>query len=502
MSKFRRSPASEVRSKRRSAPGAGQTIASGVGGAGGAPVTKAAKVPAKVATKPAPTAKATVSKAAAKAVKTPPAVATLPPGTAAILAIGDEILRGEIANSNAAFLSDRLFDVGYEVRAHRVVSDRASDIRAAIESMATEASVIVTTGGLGPTEDDRTVEVVCELLGVAAAEHTPSLEAMKQRFSAHGFALTPNNLRQVRVPAGARAFANAAGIAPGFCVQVGGAEAYFLPGIPREMESIFAAHIMPRLIARMGEHGVLKAAVRTFHVYGMGESHIDHRLVGLVENIPDATVHFRTESPENHVKVVVRTGDFAKSQAILDQIDHELRKRIGQGVYGIDGETFPMVVGKALREANATLALAESCTGGYAGELITSEPGSSDFFRGGVMAYSNEIKTSVLAVPAEVLGEHGAVSEPCARAMAEGARKLANSTIAIAITGIAGSKMDGRPAPTAARPQGDKPVGTVCFAVAGPRPTKSVTKLFSGDRERIRRAAAYFALDLARRYFV
>jgi nicotinamide-nucleotide amidase len=490
MSKFRRGTASEVRRKSTGASSAGRKAAAATGRKAASPATKAAGP----ATKPA--AKPGVARPEA-----PLAALKVSPNVAAILAIGDEILRGEIANSNAAFLSDRLFDAGYEVRAHRVVSDRVADIRAALQSLAGEASVIVATGGLGPTEDDRTVEVVCDLLGVAAVEHAPSLDAMKQRFSAHGFALTPNNLRQVRVPAGAEAFPNAAGIAPGFCVRIGGADVYFLPGIPREMESIFGAHCMPRLVARMVGHGVPKAAVRTFHVYGMGESHIDHRLVGLVESIADATVHFRTAAPENHVKVVVRTGDFAKSQAVLDQIDHELRKRIGQGVYGIDGQTFPMVVGQALREANATLALAESCTGGYAGQLITSEPGSSEFFRGGVVAYGNEVKTGVLAVPAEVLSEHGAVSEPCARAMAEGAKKLTNATIAVAITGVAGSRMDGRPVQSGGRQQGDKPVGTVCFAVAGPRPTKSSTKLFSGDRERIRRAAAYFALDMARRYF-
>jgi len=490
MSKFRRGPASEVRSKSKVVSAAGRKATSGVRRKAASPATKPVQATSKSAAKPA-TAKPTAVIAAVK-----PA-----PAAAAILAIGDEILRGEIANSNAAFLSDRLYDAGYEVRAHRVVSDRPEDIRSALLSLAAEASVIVATGGLGPTEDDRTVEVVCHLLGVEAAEHTASLEAMKQRFSAHGFALTPNNLRQVRVPAGAQAFPNAAGIAPGFCVNIGAAEAYFLPGIPREMESIFVAHCMPRLVARMAAHGLPKAAVRTFHVYGMGESHIDHRLVGLIEGIPEATVHFRTAAPENHVKVVVRTGDFAKSQTVLEHVDHELRKRIGQGVYGVDGQTFPTVVGQALREANATLALAESCTGGYAGQLITSEPGSSEFFRGGVVAYSNEIKTNLLSVPAEVLSEHGAVSEPCARAMAEGARKLTNATIAIAITGVAGSRMDGRPVAALARAQGDKPVGTVCFAVAGPRPTKSVTKLFPGDRERIRRAAAYFALDMARRYF-
>jgi len=489
MSKFRRGTASLARPKPTSVAGAGRRATS--------PATKSGKGVAAARGK----SSVVSTKGAASPAKAPPGTATLPPGTAAILAIGDEILRGEIMNTNSVFLSDRLFDAGYDVRAHRVVSDRPADIRSALETLAGEVSVIVATGGLGPTEDDRTVEVVCDLTGVAAAEHAPSLEAMKERFSAHGFALTPNNLRQVRVPAGAQAFPNAAGIAPGFCVNIGRAEAYFLPGIPREMESIFTAHCMPRLVARVAAHGLPRAAVRSFHVYGMGESHIDHRLVGLVEGIPEATVHFRTAAPENHVKVVVRTDDPAKSQAVLDQIDHELRKRIGQGVYGTDGETFPMVVGRTLREAGATLALAESCTGGYAGELITSEPGSSDFFRGGVVAYSNELKTSLLSVPAEVLSEHGAVSEPCARAMAEGARKVANATIAVAITGVAGNRMDGRPVPPGARPPGDKAAGTVCFAIAGPRPTKSVTKLFSGDRERIRRAAAYFALDLARRYF-
>ena len=440
------------------------------------------------------------SKSPVVAPAAPPAKA--PPGTVAILAIGDEILSGEIVNRNATFLSDLLFGAGYQVRAHRTVSDSPGDIRVALEGLAREAAVIVATGGLGPTEDDRTVDAVCELLGVGITEHAPSLDAMKQRFSAHGFALTPNNMRQVRIPEGAHAFLNSAGIAPGFCVQIGGAEAYFLPGIPREMESIFTAHCMPRLVKRIADHGVPRAAVRIFHLYGMGESHIDHRLVGLVENIPNVTVHFRTESPENHVKIVVRTNDYAKSQTVLEQVDHELRKRIGQGIYGTDGETFPMVVGKTLREAKATLALAESCTAGYAGQLLTSEPGASDFFVGGVMAYANDVKTKVLGVPAEMLTEHGAVSEPCARAMAEGVRNLTGATIGVSITGVAGDKVDGRPGTSAGSAPGEKPVGSICFAVAGPRPTKSVSKLFSGDRERIRRAAAFHALDMARRYFM
>lgn len=437
------------------------------------------------------------------AVAAPAGQPVLGPGTAAILAIGDEVLRGEVANANAAFLSDRLFDAGYDVRAHRVVSDDPAEIRAALAQLASEAAVILATGGLGPTDDDRTVDAVCDLVGTSPVEHQPSLLSMKQRFSAHGFEMTPNNLRQVRVPEGAQAFANPAGIAPGFALRIGAAEGYFMPGIPREMESIFIAECMPRLVKRMEERGVPRAAVRTFHVYGMGESHIDHRLVGLVDGIAGATVHFRTAAPENHVKIVVRTAEAGRSRSLLEELDHELRKRIGQGIYGTDGETFPMVVGRALREAGATLAFAESCTGGYAGQLITSEPGASAFFLGGITAYADEVKVKLLGVPPDLLAEHGAVSEPCARAMAEGLRKVSGATLAVAITGVAGSKMDGRPGLPAGGQEkvGDKPAGTVAFAVAGPRPTKSITKLFPGDRQRVRKTAAYFALNLARRYF-
>jgi nicotinamide-nucleotide amidase len=410
---------------------------------------------------------------------------------AAILAIGDEVLRGEVANGNAGFLSERLFEIGLDLREHVVVSDDPTAIRAALVRLRPEHDVIVATGGLGPTEDDRTVDVVSDLLGVDSPAHPESLEAMKQRFSTHGFEMTPNNLRQVRIPAGAEPMANSAGIAPGFCIRVGGAEAYFLPGVPREMEKMFTDHVAPRLLRRMAELGHSRPAVRTWHIYGMGESHIDHRLAGLLGNAEGATLHFRTASPENHVKVVVRDGDPERAKAQLEKIDQELRKRIGPGIYGVDDDTFAMAVGRALTAQTATLAVAESCTGGLAGDLVSSVPGSSAYFVGGVVSYSDEVKKSVLGVKPETLADFGAVSEPCAREMAEGAKKLCNTTLAVAITGVAGPE-GGSP---------DKPVGTVCFACVGPGSTRTATKLFAGGRDRVRRAAAYFGLDLARRYF-
>jgi nicotinamide-nucleotide amidase len=419
------------------------------------------------------------------------------PHTAAILAIGDEVLRGEITNSNATFLAERLFDAGLDVCEQRVVADDATAMRRALQELAQRASVVVVTGGLGPTEDDRTVDVVADMLGVEAEPHGASLEAMKARFAAHGFELTPNNLRQVRVPHDAETLTNEAGIAPGFLVRIAGHAAYFLPGIPREMERIYLDHVAPRLRAHMAAQGVPVAAVRTWHVYGMGESHIDHRLAKLLENIPNATLHFRTDAPENHVKVIIRGPDTGKNQELLEQVDRDLRKRIGPGIYGIDGESFPLVVGQALRTAGVTLALAESCTGGEAGQMITAEPGASDFFLGSVVAYSNDVKINVLGVKAATIAESGAVSEPCAKEMAEGAKRVTGAAIAVSITGVAGPAKERDPSASGA---GEKPVGTVCFGLAGAKSTKAVSKLFSGDRERIRRAAAYFALDLARRH--
>jgi nicotinamide-nucleotide amidase len=410
---------------------------------------------------------------------------------AALLAIGDEVLRGEISNTNAAFIAERLFESGYELAEQVVVSDDPQSIRTALVRLRAEMDVVIATGGLGPTEDDRTVDVVAELLVTGTSPDEPSLDAMKKRFSTHGFEMTPNNLRQVRIPNGAKALPNTAGIAPGFVVTMGTADAFFLPGVPREMEKMFTDEVMPRLARRLAELGGPRPVTRTWHLYGMGESHIDHRLAGILAGIDGATLHFRTSNPVNHVKLVVRRDDEADAREVLEKVEAELRKRIGPGIYGIDGDTFTSAVAKSLKAQEATLGIAESCTGGMAGELITSESGASAFFRGSVVAYADEVKISVLGVKPETIADFGAVSEPTAREMAEGAKRVCGSSVAVAITGIAGPE-GGAP---------DKPVGTVCFAVCGPGTTRASTKLFAGGRDRVRMAAAYYALDLARRYF-
>ena len=424
------------------------------------------------------------------------------PRTAALLAIGDEVLRGEVINSNAAFLGDALFDLGYVIREHRVISDDVPDIQATLRQLGAEVDVIISTGGLGPTDDDRTVDVVAGLIegGEPPVTHQPSRDAMERAFAARGFALTPNNLRQVRVPRGAVPLPNGVGLAPGFSVRLGQAEAFFLPGIPREMQRIFNDHILARLGQLQATSGFPRALVRTFHVYGMGESHIDHRLAGLIDGLEDVSLHYRTAAPENHVKLVLRGKESAWNQTTLARLEAEVHRRLGNVIYGVDEDNFPQAVARALRKSNATLAVAESCTGGYAGQLMTSEAGASEVFLGGIVSYHNDVKTGVLGVRAETLAAHGAVSEPCAVEMAEGARRVCGATLAVSVTGIAGAAKENNGAPEPESP-GGKPVGTVWFAIAGPNGTRTETRQFFSGRERIRRAAAYFALDLARRYF-
>jgi nicotinamide-nucleotide amidase len=420
--------------------------------------------------------------------------------TAALLAIGDELTSGDVLNTNSAFLAAQLTESGFDVREHAVVTDDPDAIRAALVQLQDRVGVAVVTGGLGPTEDDRTVDVVCGLLDVKATAHAPSLAALKERFTAHGFTLTPNTLRQVRVPEGAQVLPNAVGLAPGFYVSLGQTRVFFLPGVPHEMTRIFADHVVGQLGTWLPRAGATLPVTRTWHVYGMGESHVDHLLAHVLDGLPDATLHFRAASPETHVKVVIRGLGAPEAEAALARVDAEVRKRLGAGIFGVDGETFALGVSRSLRAAGATLALAESCTGGLVGAMITAVPGASDFFLGSVIAYSNAMKVGLLGVQEATLAKHGAVSEPCAKQMAEGARRVSGASLAVAVTGIAGTNLDGEATQKTTSALNQKPVGTVCFALASAKATKAVTKSFTGGREAIVRAAAYFALDMARRH--
>jgi nicotinamide-nucleotide amidase len=409
--------------------------------------------------------------------------------TAAVVTIGDELNRGEIVDTNSSWLAERLTALGAHVRWRTSVTDDPADMTAALRQVAAQADIVVASGGLGPTDDDRTVDVVSALVGVAAAPDPAHEEKMRARFAERGFRLTPNNMRQVRVPAGAEVLPNAKGLAPGFAVQLDRARMYFMPGVPREMRPMFDAHVAPQVAARVGGAGPQK---RTWRVAGMGESHVDHALAGLLDGIADATLHFRIAYPENLVTVVVRRGDEAEATRLLDRLDAEVRARLGDHVYGMGDTTLAEAVGQRLVGAGATLAVAESCTGGLVGQLLTAIPGSSRYFLGGVISYSNELKRDLLGVRPETLAAHGAVSEPTVIEMADGARARTGATWAIAVSGVAGP--DGGTA--------EKPVGTVFIAVTR-EGVREVRKLFwppiAGGvegREQVRQLAAHAALHL------
>ncbi|MDB4967638.1 MAG: competence/damage-inducible protein CinA [Myxococcales bacterium] len=403
--------------------------------------------------------------------------------TVDIVTIGDELNRGEIIDTNSSWLAERLTALGAYVRWRTSVTDDPADMATALRQAAGRADVVVCSGGLGPTDDDRTVDVVAKLIGVEPVQEAAHEEKMRARFAERGFRLTPNNTRQVRVPAGATVLNNAVGQAPGFGVQLDRAWLYFMPGVPREMKPMFDSHLAPRVAKLVG---VGMPAKRTWRVTGMGESHVDHALTGLIDGLEDVTLHYRIAFPENLVTVIVRRSDEAEAQRVIETLDREVRARLAGHVYATGDTTLAAAVGERLVARGATVAVAESCTGGLVGQLLTATAGSSKYFVGGVIAYSNDVKRDLLGVSDKTLAADGAVSEATVIEMADGARARTGATWAIAVSGIAGP--DGGTA--------EKPVGTVFIAIAR-EGAREVRKLFwPGERELVRQLSAHAALHL------
>jgi nicotinamide-nucleotide amidase len=407
---------------------------------------------------------------------------------AEIVTIGDELNRGEIVDTNSAWLAEQLTELGLHVRWRTSVTDDAPDMEEALRRAAGRARVVCCSGGLGPTEDDRTVDVVSALVGTTPVEEPAHAAKMAARFATRAFAITPNNARQVRVPSGAAVYPNGVGLAPGFGVRLGDAELFFMPGVPREMRSIFDEGGVRARVVELAGAQPLRSAMRkrTWRVVGMGESHVDHALRGLLDGVADATLHFRIAFPECLVTVVVRRAEAAEAEAVLARLDGEVRRRLAGNVYGTDGDTLAKVIGERLVARGETVAVAESCTGGMLGQLLTTVPGSSRWFPGGVIAYANAVKEALVGVRGETLAAHGAVSEETVREMAAGVRARLGTTWGMAISGIAGP--DGGTA--------EKPVGTVHIAVAGPNVVEARKLLYPNEREMVRTMAAFSAMHL------
>jgi len=404
---------------------------------------------------------------------------------AAILSTGDELTTGRIVDTNASWIADQLFALGLDVVAVLTVGDYPERLAWAWRQALELAEVVISTGGIGPTADDLTNEVVARVLGVPLAEDRESAERIRQLFAALGREMPENNLKQALLPQGAVVIPNPLGTAPGYRIQHRERHLVVLPGVPREMKTMMDETVLPWLRTLRGGDVYL---ARVFQTFGLTESALDEMVAGLVEPA-EARVSFRASFPEISLRIVVH-GEPASAAARLEALAARIRERIGPYVYGEGPVTLEEVVGRLLRERELTLALAESVTGGLVGHRVTNVPGSSAYLRGAVVAYANRAKRELLGVRQETLDAHGAVSEQTAAEMAAGVRRVFGTDLGLATTGIAGPE-----AATA-----DKPAGTLWLALAAADGTVVRRYQLWGTRDWMKLLASQIALDWLRRH--
>src|SRR6267378_3124869 len=409
--------------------------------------------------------------------------------TAEIIAIGSELLAPDRTDTNSLWLTEKLNSIGIEVKLKTIVGDDDARLEEAIRDATRRSKVVITTGGLGPTEDDVTRKVAARALGRRLLLDETILEDLRRRFLSYGYVMPERNSRQAMVIEKAEVLPNPNGSAPGIFIEHDGVAIVLLPGPPREMKPMFENHVQSKLVGRAGSVKVLRRMLR---VAGLGESALDEKIAPIYtkyEN-PQTTILFNQSEIEIHLTARGRTED--EANALLDRLSEQLEERLGNAVFSFAGETMEQVVGLKLAVGGYTLAVAESCTGGLIAQRITDVAGSSKYFIEGVVAYSNEAKTRTLGVEPVLMLEHGAVSAPVAEAMAEGIRKRARTDFGLSITGIAGPGGGTK----------EKPVGLVYIALADDVKTEHRKLKLPGDRQLIRWRASQAALDLLRRRLI
>lgn len=404
---------------------------------------------------------------------------------AAILSIGNELLSGRTVDTSAAYIAGRLRSIGLPVVSVHAVADEEGTIERSLGLAAGEADVVVATGGLGPTDDDLTRQAFARFLDVELVLRPDLLEKIQQFFDRRGVAMPTRNSIQACIPRGAAALENELGTAPGIRAERDGKLLFALPGVPAEMRHMLETQVLPQLQPLVSGQAL---AVRRLKCFGAGESTIAEMIGDVMRRgrnpLVNCTVHLGVITLE-----VVATADTqTEAQEMAEREERSLRSALGSLVYGVEDQTLAEVVGDRLRRTGRTLAVAESCTGGLLAKLITDIPGSSEYFTYGWVTYSNEAKTRALGVPVATIATYGAVSEPVARALAQGARRTAGTDYALSITGIAG--------PGGGTEQ--KPVGLVYIAVDNHDGTETSRHVFSFDRGSVRLRAAQTALNILR----
>jgi nicotinamide-nucleotide amidase len=410
---------------------------------------------------------------------------------AEILTVGDEILTGKIVDTNSSLVIRKLLAAGVPVRRIQTCGDDEADLVATLAAAVAAADLLVVVGGLGPTDDDRTTSAAARVFGRKLVRDERSLALLKERFAAYAIPFTANNEKQAWFPEGATILTNTAGTAPGFAMRDGEKLAFFLPGPPREVEPMLDLSVVPMVRTNLGFAAVVRP--RVYKTFGLTESQLDATIAGKPLDLPGCAVGMRAHFPEIHLHVTVEAENADEADRLAREADAWARGHLGDLIFSDEPDRGleDIVVGLLIARAK-TLALAESCTGGMIGEMITRVPGASDVFDRGCVVYSNTAKTDLLGVPETLLAEHGAVSEACAVAMARGARERAGTDLAVAVTGIAG--------PGGGTPE--KPVGTVFIALTDGGRTACRPFGFRGGRPWVRTLSAYAALDGLRRLLI
>jgi nicotinamide-nucleotide amidase len=409
---------------------------------------------------------------------------------AEIIAIGSELLTPFRQDTNSLYLTEKLNQLGVEVIFKTIVGDSREHLTGAASLAISRAEIVIFMGGLGPTEDDLTREAVADALGLTLHRDPAIVTSLEQRFAARGWKMAANILKQADVITGATVLPNANGSAPGQWMsgKYEGRERIILllPGPPHELKALFEQQCVARLRAKLPAQFI---ATRELKITGLGESQCDARVAPIYKLYTDVQTTILAGAGEIQLHLKTRSASLEAAQARVDQLVEKIEEELGDSVFSDNGESMEQIVGYFLQMRNATLAVAESCTGGLLAERITSVSGSSRYFVGGAVVYSNQLKTAFADVPPEVIEKHGAVSGEVAAALAEGIRRRAGATLGVGITGVAG--------PTGGTDA--KPVGLVFHALASEGGTEVVERKFPGDRKRIRRFASQQALDMVRR---
>jgi nicotinamide-nucleotide amidase len=409
---------------------------------------------------------------------------------AEIIAVGSELLTPFRQDTNSLYLTEKLNQLGVEVVFKTIVGDSREHIAGAANLAITRADIVIFMGGLGPTEDDLTREAVADALQLELRRDSEIVASLERRFAARGYKMTPNNCKQADVIAGATVLPNANGSAPGQWLA-GKCDSkekiiILLPGPPHELRALFDEQCLDRLRAELPAEVI---ATRVLKIAMLPESQCDARIAPIYSRYTDVQTTILAGAGEIQVHLKTRGTSLQAAQRRVDQLVEEIEEELDEFVYSDNGDSLEQIVSYYLQMRNATVAAAESCSGGLLAERLTSISGSSRYFLGGAVVYSNELKTKFAGVPAELIEKHGAVSREVAVALAEGIRERCGATFGLGITGVAG--------PTGGSPE--KPVGLVFHALAGEHGTDVIQRNFPGDRMRIRCFATTQALDMVRR---